>query len=74
MNKFLNLQEIARIENPSVLCSILQSLHLLILHGDILSKNSKDYLGFVIWCQEKLIVRKLVVFQVLFYFQLLLII
>lgn len=39
---------------------MLESLYLLVLHGDMLSKNLKDYAGFIIWCQENLIIRKYV--------------
>lgn len=53
-------QEVARVENSNILYSMLESLYLLVLHGDMLSKNLKDYAGFIIWCQENLIIRKYV--------------
>jgi hypothetical protein len=37
---------------------ILQSLHIMCLHGDALIRASRDHRGFLIWCQENLLIEK----------------
>lgn len=54
----LCLQELPKTEEPDVLYYMLQCLHVMVLHGDILSKAVRDHRGFIIWCQENLIIKK----------------
>lgn len=35
------------------------------LHGDALAKAAREYRGFFIWCQENLLIKKLVTFVLL---------
>lgn len=51
-------QELPKTQEPDVLYYMLQCLHLMVLHGDSLNKAVKDNRGFIIWCQENLIIKK----------------
>jgi hypothetical protein len=51
-------QEVPNVDEPDILYYMLQCLHILCLHGDALTKASKDHLGFLIWCQENLLIKK----------------
>ncbi|KAG8292810.1 Protein unc-79 [Homalodisca vitripennis] len=53
------LKELPKTEEPDVLYYMLQCLHLMVLHGDALNKAVKDHRGFIIWCQENLIIKNL---------------
>ncbi|XP_052119474.1 protein unc-79 homolog isoform X4 [Frankliniella occidentalis] len=53
------LKEVTRTEEPDILYHMLQCLHVLVLHGDALSRATKEYRGFVIWCQENLLIKNL---------------
>lgn len=53
-------QELPKVDEPDILYYMLQCLHILCLHGDALTKASKDHLGFLIWCQENLLIKKCV--------------
>ncbi|XP_065352317.1 protein unc-79 homolog isoform X2 [Cloeon dipterum] len=53
------LKELPTTKEPDVLYHILQSLHILCLHGDALVKASRDHRGFLIWCQENLLIENL---------------
>ncbi|XP_059468536.1 protein unc-79 homolog isoform X3 [Neocloeon triangulifer] len=53
------LKELPTTTEPDVLYHILQSLHILLLHGDALVKASRDHRGFLIWCQENLLIENL---------------
>ncbi|XP_039288508.1 protein unc-79 homolog isoform X2 [Nilaparvata lugens] len=53
------LKELSKTESPVVLYYLVQSLHLMVLHGDALNKATKDHRGFIIWCQETLLIKNL---------------
>lgn len=53
------LRELPKTEDPDVLYLMLQCLYLMVLHGDALSKAVKDSRGFIIWCQENLLIKNL---------------
>ncbi|XP_021924860.1 protein unc-79 homolog isoform X4 [Zootermopsis nevadensis] len=53
------LKELPNVDEPDILYYMLQCLHILCLHGDALTKASKDHLGFIIWCQENLLIKNL---------------
>uniref|UniRef100_A0A8D8RWG0 Protein unc-79 homolog n=1 Tax=Cacopsylla melanoneura TaxID=428564 RepID=A0A8D8RWG0_9HEMI len=55
------LKDLPNIKDPNIMYFLLQSLHLFILHGDALNKAMKDHShkGFVVWCQENLIIKNL---------------
>ncbi|XP_069685618.1 protein unc-79 homolog isoform X4 [Periplaneta americana] len=53
------LKELPNVDEPDILYYMLQCLHILCLHGDALTKASKDHLGFLIWCQENLLIKNL---------------
>lgn len=54
------LSELPTIEKPDILYYMLQCLNVLALHGDALTKAARDQRGFFIWCQENLLIKKLV--------------
>lgn len=54
------LQELSKVDKPDVLYYMLQCLNVLILHGDACTIASKEHRGFFIWCQENLLIKKLV--------------
>jgi len=37
---------------------LLKSLKIMFLHEEVLLKAAKEYRGFVIWCQENLLIKK----------------
>jgi len=57
-------QEFPKTNDTSFKYYLLQSLYLMVLHCDTLNKaikdhkDHKDHKGFVIWCQENLIIKK----------------
>ncbi|CAH2007924.1 unnamed protein product [Acanthoscelides obtectus] len=53
------LQELSKVEKSDILYYMLQSLNILILHGDACTKASKEHRGFFIWCQENLLIKNL---------------
>ncbi|KAF6204812.1 hypothetical protein GE061_018974 [Apolygus lucorum] len=53
------LKEISRTDEPDVLYHMLNCLYLMCLHGDALSKAVKHHKGFIIWCQENLLIKNL---------------
>ncbi|XP_024081973.1 protein unc-79 homolog isoform X2 [Cimex lectularius] len=53
------LKEIAKTDDPEVLYYMLNCLYLMCLHGDALSKAVKHHKGFIIWCQENLLIKNL---------------
>ncbi|KAI5736841.1 hypothetical protein M8J76_007669 [Diaphorina citri] len=53
------LKDLPNTKESNILYFLLQSLHLFVLHGDALSKAMKDHKGFVVWCQENLIIKNL---------------
>lgn len=57
------LVELPNIEKPDILYFMLQCLNILALHGDALSEAARDHRGFFIWCQENLLIKKLVYFK-----------
>lgn len=52
------LKELPNIEKPDIRYYMLQCLNLLALHGDALTKASRDHRGFLIWCQENMLIKK----------------
>nr|CAD7255823.1 unnamed protein product [Timema shepardi] len=50
---------VPNVEEPDILYYMLQCLHVLCLHGDALTKAGKDQRGFLIWCQENLLIKNL---------------
>ena len=52
------LKELPNIEKPDIRYYMLQCLNVLALHGDALTKASRDHRGFLIWCQENLLIKK----------------
>lgn len=52
------LQKIPDEEDPEVMHNMLKCLRIMFLHGEVFMKASKDHRGFVIWCQENLIIKK----------------
>lgn len=52
------LIELPNIEKPDILYFMLQCLNVLALHGDALTDAARDHRGFLIWCQENLLVKK----------------
>lgn len=59
------LTELPTIEKPDILYYMLQSLNILALHGDALSKAARDQRGFFIWCQENLLIKQYAFFSIL---------
>ncbi|XP_066903218.1 protein unc-79 homolog isoform X4 [Halyomorpha halys] len=53
------LKEISKTEDPDVLYYMLNCLYLMCLHGDALFKAVKHHKGFIIWCQENLLIKNL---------------
>nr|XP_018900718.1 PREDICTED: protein unc-79 homolog isoform X2 [Bemisia tabaci] len=53
------LKELPTVESPDVLYYMLQCLYRFVLHGDALNKALKDHRGFIVWCQENLLIRNL---------------
>ncbi|RZF46360.1 hypothetical protein LSTR_LSTR011144 [Laodelphax striatellus] len=53
------LKELSKTESPVILYYLVQSLYLMVLHGDALNKATKDHRGFIIWCQETLLIKNL---------------
>ncbi|XP_073986418.1 UNC-79 domain-containing protein isoform X3 [Rhodnius prolixus] len=53
------LKEISVTEDPDVLYYMLNCLYLMCLHGDALAKAVKHHKGFIIWCQENLLIKNL---------------
>lgn len=54
------LKELPKTEKPDILYYILQCLHILCLYGDAFTKAAKNHFGFFIWCQENILIKKLV--------------
>lgn len=52
------LTELPTIEKPDILYYILQCLHTLALHGDVLTLAANQHRGFFLWCQENLLIQK----------------
>lgn len=52
------LKELPNIEKPDIRYYMLQCLNVLALHGDALNKAARDHRGFLIWCQENLLIKK----------------
>lgn len=52
------LKELPNISKPDILYYMLQCLNILALHGDALTKAARDHRGFLIWCQENLLIKK----------------
>lgn len=52
------LKELPNIEKPDIRYYMLQCLNVLALNGDALNRASRDHRGFLIWCQENLLIRK----------------
>lgn len=52
------LQEIPVTDRPDMLYYLLQCLYILVLHGDAFTKAAKEHRGFLIWCQENLLIKK----------------
>ena len=53
------LKEIRLHDDADVLYHLLYCLKLLTLHSEILNKSAKNYKGFLIWCQENLLIPNL---------------
>ncbi|CAH1714206.1 unnamed protein product [Aphis gossypii] len=53
------LKEFPKTNDTSFKYYLLQSLHLVVLHCDTLTKAVKEHRGFVIWCQENLIIKNI---------------
>lgn len=52
------LTELPTINKPDILYYILQCLHTLTLHGDVLTLAANQHRGFFLWCQENLLIQK----------------
>lgn len=52
------LQEMTRQLNTDVMYHLLHCLKLLCLHAEVLNKAAHDHRGFLLWCQENLLVVK----------------
>lgn len=52
------LLEMTRQSNTDVLYHLLHCLKLLCLHAEVLNKAAHDHRGFLLWCQENLLVVK----------------
>lgn len=57
-------QKIPDEEDSEVLYHLLKCLKILFIHGEVMLKASKEHRGFLIWCQEHLLIKK----QVLYHF------
>ncbi|CAN8008929.1 unnamed protein product [Ixodes pacificus] len=55
---YVLLREMAVHEDADVLYHLLTCLKLLSLHAEVLNKAAHDHRGFLIWCQENLLVSK----------------
>ncbi|VVC24664.1 Hypothetical protein CINCED_3A004663 [Cinara cedri] len=53
------LKEFPKTSDTSFKYYLLQSLYLMVLHSDTLNKAVKEHKGFVIWCQENLIIKNI---------------
>lgn len=56
---FVLLNELEKYKDADILYHILASLKLMCLHGEVLNKAATVHRGFLIWCQEHLLVRNL---------------
>ncbi|XP_022236068.1 uncharacterized protein LOC111083702, partial [Limulus polyphemus] len=56
---YFMLQELANFDDPDVLCHLLSCLKLMCLHAEVLNKAAQDHKGFLIWCQENLLVESM---------------
>lgn len=52
------LKELPNIEKPDIRYYMLHCMNVLALNGDALNRASRDHRGFLIWCQENLIIKK----------------
>ncbi|ODN04336.1 Protein unc-79 [Orchesella cincta] len=50
--------ELLKAKDPEVMHNMLKCLRIMFLHGEVFMKASKENRGFVIWCQENLILKK----------------
>ncbi|XP_063244249.1 protein unc-79 homolog [Bacillus rossius redtenbacheri] len=53
------LKEMVEADDPEILYHMLQSLNVLCLYGDTLASAAKEQRGFLIWCQENLLIKNL---------------
>ncbi|XP_076339617.1 UNC-79 domain-containing protein isoform X3 [Tachypleus tridentatus] len=56
---YFMLKELANFDDPDVLYHLLFCLKLLCLHAEVLNKAAQDHKGFLIWCQENLLVESI---------------
>ena len=56
---FVFLQEVSAHNDPDVLYHLLYCLKLMSLHSEVLNKAAKNHRGFLIWCQENLLIPNL---------------
>lgn len=56
---YVLLKEIPKYDDPDVLYHLLSCLKILALHAECLSKAAKEHRGFLIWCQENLLINNL---------------
>ncbi|GFV14035.1 protein unc-79 homolog [Trichonephila clavipes] len=56
---YLLLKDLAVFEDADVLYHILACLKVMCLHSEILNKAAHNYRGFLIWCQENILVTNL---------------
>ncbi|OXA59651.1 Protein unc-79 [Folsomia candida] len=53
------LKKIPEIEDPELMEYLLKCLKIMFLHEEVMQKAAKEHRGFVIWCQENLLIKNL---------------